>query len=418
MLSTSFRQAVLHRFILPGLWWEDRMEVYAGIDWSREFHVLCVLDANGSKLVEESFDHTRSGLEALVAKLKEVQGDGRLRVAIELKRGTVVELLHREGITVVPVHPNHMDSARGCFGAAGNKNDWKDAQILAEVVRTSAHRLGELALDSEETRRLKCLDDYRQEVLNDRLRARQRLEATLCEVFPAAIGLFNDLDSLISLAFLKAYPTAQAAEQLTVAKAKAFFRRQRYSGCMSPEELITKIKAGAPGIAVTSANGFVIRAKAEQVGQLGEKLREVEKEIESVVSTHSLHATYASLPGTATTTVASLIGNLADLAAYTSPEALQTAAGLVPVVRQSGKSSWTLFRHACKKDLRRVLTSFADLSRRRDPWAAKIYDDARARNKKHQHALRILARAWTLVIFRMVKDRATYDPTRRRRNAA
>src|SRR4029077_16130469 len=105
-----------------------------------------------------------------------------------------------------------------------------------------------------------------------------------------------------------------------------------------------------------------------------------------------------------------------DLVAYASPEALQAAAGLVPVVRQSGKSSWTLFRHACNKDLRRVLTSFADLSRRGDAWAAKIYDAARARNKPRQQALRILARAWTLVIFRMVKERATYDPARRRRN--
>jgi transposase len=394
------------------------MEVYAGIDWSREFHVLCVLDAKGSKLFEGSFDHTRSGLDALVGKLKEVQGDGPLRVAIELKRGAVVELLHREGITVVPVHPNHLESARRCFGAAGNKDDWKDAEILADVVRTSGYRLRELALDSEETRRLKCLDDYRQEVLNERLRARQRLEAMLAESFPAAIGLFCDLDSLISLAFLKAYPTAQTAAQITVGKMKAFFRRQRYSGRMSPEELITKIRAGAPSIAVTSGHEFVIRGKAEHVRQLGEKLREVEKEIESVVSTHSLHATYASLPGTATTTVASLIANLGDLAAYRSPEALQSAAGLVPVVHQSGKYIGTIFRIACNKDLRRVLTSFADLSRRQDKWAAKIYEDAKARKKKHQHALRILARAWTLVIFRMVKDRATYDPTRRRRNAA
>ena len=166
-----------------------------------------------------------------------------------------------------------------------NKDDWKDAEILADVVRTSSHRLRELAFDSEETRRLKCLDDYRQEVLNERLRARQRLEAMLAESFPAAIGLFCDLDSLISLAFLKVYPTAQTAAQITVGKMKVFFRRQRYSGSISPEELITKIGAGAPSIAVTSGHEFVIRAKAEHVRQLGAKLREVEKEIESVVST-------------------------------------------------------------------------------------------------------------------------------------
>jgi transposase len=394
------------------------MEVYAGIDWSRESHVLCVLDAAGSKLFAGSFLHTLSGLDALVAKLKEVRGDGRVRVGIELTRGVVVERLVRENIAVVPVHPNHMSHARGCFGAAGNKNDWKDAQVIAEVVRTHGHRLRDLVLDSEETRLLKRLDDYRQEVLNERQRSSQRLEAMLGEVFPAAITLFSHLECQITLAFLEKYPTAKAAEDLTVAKVKTLFRQARYSGGTSPEELIAQVKAGAPAVAVTSADEFVIRSKAKRLREISEELKKVEDEIERLVSTHSLHAIYASLPGTATTTVASLIANLGDLSVYRAPEDLQAAAGLVPVVRQSGKSCWVGFRHACNKDLRRVLTTFADVSRRADDWAAKIYDDARHRNKKHPHALRILARAWVSVIFRMVKDRATYDPERRKQAAA
>jgi transposase len=394
------------------------MEVYAGIDWSREFHVMCVLDSEGAKIFAGSFPHSSSGLSALVAKLKEIRGAGHVRVGIELTRGVVVEMLAREGLDVIAVHPNHLANARGCFGAAGNKNDWKDAQILAEVVRTSEQRLRKLSLDSEETRRLKRLDDYRQELLTERQRACQRLDAMLAEVFPAAVGLFCDLDSLISLAFLKAYPTGKAAEQITAAKVKTLFRRQKYSGRTSPEAVVAKIRDAAPAISVTAEDEFVIRARAEHVRELGEKLRSVEDEIEKVVSTHSHHAIYASLPGTGTITVASLAAHLGDLAAYPSAKDLQAAAGLVPVVRQSGKRCSTVFRRACNKDLRRVLTMFADLSRRDDAWAAKIYDDAKARRIKHRHALRVLARAWTSVIFRMVRDHATYDPSRHKRLAA
>ncbi len=394
------------------------MEVYAGIDWSREFHVLCVLDANGSKLFDGSFKHTRSELEALSAKLKEVQSDGRIRVGIELTRGVLVEHLAREGITVVPVHPNHVVHARGCFGAAGNKNDWKDAHVLADIVRTSGQRLPELVLDSEETRCLKRLDDYRQELLNELQRASQRLEAMLAEVFPGAIGLFSSIDAQISLAFLKTYPTAKAAEGLTVAKLRSFLRKQKYSGSAKPEDLLKRLEQGSPGVAVTSAEAFVVRTRADQVRELRTKLSSVEDEIEREVSTHSLQSIYASLPGIATTTVGGLIANLGHLNSYSAAEDLQAAAGLVPVVHQSGKYAATLFRRACNKDLRRVLTLFADLSRRVDPWAANIYDAARKRNKRHQHALRILARAWTLVIFRMVKDRSAYDPKLRRRQAA
>lgn len=394
------------------------MEVYAGIDWSREFHALCVIDAKGSILFEDSFDHKRPDLERLIAKLKDLQGAGSCRVGIELNRGSVVEMLNREGLVVVPIHPSHVVHARGCFGAAGNKNDRKDAQILAEVVRTSGARLRELSLDTEETRSLKRLDDCRQDLLKDKQRAVQRLEARLQEVFPGAIGLFSELDNLISLAFLEAYPTAKAAEQITVAKLKTFLGRRKYSGGQAPEKLLAKLQAGAPPIAVTEGDAIVIKLDVRCVRDLGEKLDEIEKHIETALAKHPLHTVYESLPGARTVTVASLVANLGDLSAVQRPEDLQAAAGLVPVVQQSGKYSRTSIRRACNKNLRRALTMFAEVSRRADDWAASIYDAARDRGKKHPHALRILARAWVLVIFRMVRDRATYDPKRHKRLAA
>ena len=54
----------------------------------------------------------------------------------------------------------------------------------------------------------------------------------------------------------------------------------------------------------------------------------------------------------------------------------------------------------------------ADSSRKHNPWARKIYEDALARGKDHPHALRILGRAWLRVIWRMWQDGSPYDPTR------
>ena len=52
----------------------------------------------------------------------------------------------------------------------------------------------------------------------------------------------------------------------------------------------------------------------------------------------------------------------------------------------------------------------ADSSRRHNPWAADIYDRARARGASHPHASRILGRAWCQVIWRLWHDHDTYDP--------
>ncbi len=58
------------------------------------------------------------------------------------------------------------------------------------------------------------------------------------------------------------------------------------------------------------------------------------------------------------------------------------------------------------------MVTFADNSRHASPWAADIYQRARARVCDHPHAVRILARAWIRVIWRCWHDRAAYNPTK------
>ncbi|GAB3895710.1 hypothetical protein [Microbispora bryophytorum] len=59
--------------------------------------------------------------------------------------------------------------------------------------------------------------------------------------------------------------------------------------------------------------------------------------------------------------------------------------------------------------MRRAITTFADNSRRTSPWAASIYERARAEGKEHPLAVRILARAWIRVIWRCWNDGIAYD---------
>ena len=98
--------------------------------------------------------------------------------------------------------------------------------------------------------------------------------------------------------------------------------------------------------------------------------------------------------------------------AYEHPDAVAALAGCTPVTRASGKHRGVQFRWACNKRFRVAITTFADNSRHASPWAAKIYNDARAAGKDHPHAVRILARAWIRVIYRCWLDGVPYDPAR------
>jgi hypothetical protein len=85
-----------------------------------------------------------------------------------------------------------------------------------------------------------------------------------------------------------------------------------------------------------------------------------------------------------------------------------------PVTITSGNRRVVKFRWACDKKLRNALIDFADDSRHASPWAARVYADALARTGRHPHAVRILARAWIRVIWRIWQDGVAYDPAKHR----
>ena len=99
---------------------------------------------------------------------------------------------------------------------------------------------------------------------------------------------------------------------------------------------------------------------------------------------------------------------------YPHRDALAADGGQAPVAIESGKRRSATFRWACDKRLRNHLAVLADSSRHRHPWAADIYQRARDRGCDHPHAIRILGRAWTRVLWRCWQDGVPYDPTHHR----
>jgi len=91
-------------------------------------------------------------------------------------------------------------------------------------------------------------------------------------------------------------------------------------------------------------------------------------------------------------------------------DSLTCLAGVAPSTRQSGKVKAVVFRWGADKQLRDALCDFAADTRHVNPWAAHLYDQARARGHDHPHAVRILARAWAGVIWRCWQNNVAYDP--------
>lgn len=186
--------------------------VTAGVDWARDDHAVSVVDDRGRELDRCTVAHTATGLRELVAFLR---GHGAVEVAIERPDGPVVDTLLGDGLTVVVISPNQVKNLRGRYGSAGNKDDRFDAYVLADTLRTDRARLRPLVPDTDATVALRRACRARKDLVNHRVAVANQLRAHLRNVLPAAVGLFNDIDSAISLAFLTRFDTQDKIDWLT-----------------------------------------------------------------------------------------------------------------------------------------------------------------------------------------------------------
>jgi hypothetical protein len=184
---------------------------YAGLDWAADKHDMLVADERGEELLAATFAHDEKGLRSLCRQLL---GLTVQLVAIERPDGLLVERLLDAGLRVLALHPNQVAAARARFRVSGGKSDRFDAFVLCELARTDSHRFRVLKPDSDQTKALRALTRAREDLVQARVALCGQLRAELERFWPGPIGLFSDLDSPISLAFLARFPSPRDASAL------------------------------------------------------------------------------------------------------------------------------------------------------------------------------------------------------------
>jgi transposase len=309
---------------------------------------------------------------------------GRYRVrevAIERPDGPLVETLLEAGITVVVISPNQVKNLRGRYGSAGNKDDRFDAFVLADTLRTDRARLVPLTPDSDATIALRRTCRARKDLVAHRVAAANQLRAHLHNVFPGAVGLFSDLDSPISLAFLARFDCQDRADWLSVKRLAAWLASASYSGGVDPAELYARLVAAPRGATGDhgAAQVHITRALLAVLTTLTEQIKALTVQIGQQLAQHADQQIFTSLPRSGTVRAARLLAEIGDCRGrFPTPDSLICLAGVAPATRQSGKSRAVTFRWACDKQLRDAVCDFAGDSRQANPWAADLYQHARA----------------------------------------
>ncbi len=393
--------------------------VSVGIDWADTKHDFHLIAPDGQ-------GHSGSFKQDAQAITKQIEAWRRLcpgavfAVAIEATKGAIVNaLLEFSDIQIFPVNPAAMANYRKAFAHGGGKNDPVDARLLAQFIDHYRQQLRPLRRNNQLTRQIAALAEDRRRLVDQRADLANRLTALLKCYFPAALALKPARSySEFFLKFLAKYPTLQKTKQAGKTRLRNFFHGigiKRKADDYVELLLQSTPLTNDPATIVTDS----MRAAAivEQLQILTKHIKRYDGQLKELVPQHDLFEMANSLPGISTNAQARLIAALGDdRGRFLNAESLQSASGIAPVTKQSGKQKHVYARWACTKFMKQTFHELAGLSINQSRWAKAFYEHKKSKHAKEKHAAQIAKRAlaykWQRIIFRLWQNGERYDEDR------
>ena len=207
--------------------------VWAGIDAGKRAHHCVVIDSAGRLLLSRRVVNDESALLELIAAVLAVAGGDPAVWATDLNAGgaaLLIALLAERGQQVLYIPGRIVHHAAATYRGDG-KTDAKDARIIADQARMRTDLQPVRGGDQISTD-LRLLTARRTDLAYDRVRAINRLRATLLEFFPALEAAF-DYSKKAPLILLSGYQTPEAIRRIGAARLAAWLKKRGCRGSVT-----------------------------------------------------------------------------------------------------------------------------------------------------------------------------------------
>lgn len=390
------------------------MQVYLGIDWSRYKHDAVFMNDAGASLVELVIGHDLEGFARLTNTCKKLGvRPAECVVGLETAHNLLVDFLWDHGyerVYVVP--PRTVKSSRTRYRQSGARSDLSDAFVVADMLRTDRGRLQPWFPDSALTRQIRAKISLSMYLTRDIVRTSNRLREVLWRYYPGATTVFSDLKCNIALAFLQAYPTPQAAVELSFETFQAFARAHRYPQPKRLTRCYARLQAlhPEPSAATVSAYAQETPLLARLLETMVRAKKQVLGEVKELFNQHPDAPIFRSLPGAGALLAPALLAKFGDdRRRFPNPSSLQALAGTCPVTKSSGKWKVVHYRFACDREFRHIAQQWAKCSVPCSVWASGYLERLLPRARSMSHAYRCLANRWLAIAWKLWQAGETYD---------
>jgi transposase len=383
--------------------------ISVGIDIAKDTHWVTAIDADGVVLLDRGLPNRPPDLAALAEEIAALQG--QVRVGIDVLggiAGLAAAMLAETGFALVHVPGLAVNRARQGTVGGENKSDPRDARTIAEQVRTRSD-LRPVEAATEIDLEIRLLVGRRRDIVQAQTQRLARLHDLLVGIFPGLEATL-DLTTKGPLHLLTRYVTP---DELRGAGRRRLIRHlQAAGGLPKVEELADRALAAAAeqtiAIPAERMTARLIRELAAEALASRARLIELDRELEALLERHPDAALIRSLPGMGVVLTAELIAEAGNLSRFRSADALASAAGMAPVLKQSGRTRFLRRPSGGNKGLKRVFyqSAFCSLGHHD---SRTFYARKRREGKRHHQAVIALARRRVNVLWAVLQNRTPFQ---------
>ncbi|WP_067431535.1 IS110 family RNA-guided transposase [Nocardioides jensenii] len=388
---------------------EPASQGWAGVDVGKGHHWVCLIDEAGETLWSSKVYNDETAILEAISAIN-TRAD-QVIWAVDVT-GTMSGLLlallaaHDQSVKYVPGRiVNRMsETYRG-----EAKTDARDAYVIAESVRQRGD-LTAVEVSATLVAELRLLVTHRTDLVADRVRMVNRLRDVLSGYFPALERAFDYAHSRGALVLLSGYQTPAAIRRIGQSRLQAWLVKRKVRSA-------AQIAAGAVGAATAQHTvvpgqdvaATIVADLATQLLALDERLKDLDARVTDTFRAHPQAEIIESLPGMGPILGAELIAAAGDLNGYANAGCLASAAGLVPVPRDSGRRTGNMHRPMrYSRKLRRVFYLSANAAMMREGPNRDYYLKKRSEGDKHVQALICLARRRVDVLWALLRDNRVF----------
>jgi len=386
------------------------MRIWVGIDVAKEVHWATALGEDGEVVLDRRVPNEPGAIAELIGGLRALGGEATVGLdVVGGVAGLLEAMLAQAGLGLVHVSGLAVNRARQGTRGGESKSDPRDARVIADQVRTRRD-LRPVQAPTEVDRGIHLLVGRRRDLVDEQTRRLGRLHDLLASVHPG-LERALDLTTKGGLWLLARYVTP--AELRRAGARRLVAHLERAGGVPRVEALADAALAAARAqrVAVPGERlaAELVRELAREALAVRDRLVRLDRDLEGALARHPDAALIRSLPGMGATLTGEFIAEAGDLLRFRSADALAAAAGLAPVLRQSGKVRFQRRPAGGNKVLKRVFYQSAFCSLR-SPDSRAFYARKRAEGKRHHQAVIALARRRIDVLWAMLQSRRPFQP--------